>query len=49
MREALIISICDDGGDVDEEEEHLAQVVPVVVEEKVQHAVQSLLVGVARL
>ena len=29
--------------------EHLAQVVPVVVEEKIQHAVQSLLVGVARL
>ena len=49
MREALIIAICDDGGDVGEEEEHLAQVVPVVVEEKVQHAVQSLLVGVARL
>ena len=49
MREALIIAICDDGGDVDEEEEHLAQVVPVVVEEEIQHAVQSLLVGVARL
>ena len=49
VRVALIIAICDDGGDVDEEEEHLAQVVPVVVEEKVQHAVQSLLVGVARL
>ena len=49
MRVALIIAICDDVGDVDEEEEHLAQVVPVVVEEKVQHAVQSLLVGVARL
>ena len=50
MREALIIAICDDGGDVrEEEEEHLAQVVPVVVEEKIQHAVQSLLVGVARL
>ena len=48
MRVVLIIAVCDDGGDADEEE-HLAQVVPVVVEEKVQHAVQSLLVGVARL